>query len=84
MIYFQTTDQKHVLIVTPDALEELKKGNALISSDHLVFVALTPDEDWTAEQFRQAFATGDKKLTAERMNEILVEGMQRPDPRLKT
>lgn len=80
MIYFQTKDQKHVLIVTPDGLEELKKGNALISSDGLVFVALTPDEEWTAEQFKKAFETGDKKLTAERMREILVEGIARPTP----
>lgn len=84
MIYFETKDHKHVLIVTPDGLEELKKGNALISNDGLVFVALTPDEDWTAEQFRQAFATGEKKLTAERMREILVEGITRPTPPPKT
>lgn len=84
MIYFQTTDQKHVLIVTPDALEELKKGNALISADGLVFIALTPDENWTAEQFQKEFTTGDKKLTAERMKEILVEGISRPVPLPKT
>lgn len=84
MIYFQTTDQKHVLIITPEGLEELKKGNALISSDGLVLVALTPDEDWTAEKFREAFATGEKKLTAERMREILVEGITRPTPPPKT
>jgi len=83
MIYFNTSDEKHVLIIDLEALDLLRQGNAVISPDGLVFVAISVDESWTAQQFQKEFTTGDKKLTAERMKAILAEGLLRPDPRKK-
>lgn len=77
MIYFRTSDEKHILIIDPATVELIKQGHAVISPDQLVFIAISPDEKWTAEQFQHAFTTGDKKLTAERMKEILAEGLLR-------
>ena len=78
MIYFQSKDQKHVLVLSPEEIGLLMNAQALITPDQLVFVAYTPDITWTALQLKEVFDSADPKLGIEKLAAILAEGIKRP------
>ncbi len=77
MIYFQSKDQKHVLLLSPEEVGGIMHGELVVTPDNLVMVAYTPDGKWMVEELKKVFDGPDKQLTAEKFNQILREGLKR-------
>ncbi len=67
-----------MLILEPTNLERVQDGKPLVSPDSLVIVCYTPDIIWTSEQIKKVFDENDRKLTPEKLDAILQEGLLRP------
>src|SRR5712692_4245758 len=78
MIYFTTSDHKHVLILEPTNMVRLEEGKPCVSPDSLVILCYSPDIEWTTEQLKKIFDENDHKLYPERLEELLNEGLSRP------
>lgn len=78
MIYFQTTDHKHVLVLEPTNLQRVQEGKIIVSPDSLVIVCYSPDILWTSEKIRKVFEEDEGKLTPEKFEVILTQGLLRP------
>lgn len=78
MIYFQSKDEKHVIVLSPEEIGFLMNATAVISPDQFVFIAYSPDITWTALQLKEVFDGPDPELSMEKLAAILAEGLKRP------
>lgn len=78
MIYFTTPDDKHVLILSLDNLDRMRRGQPLASQDSKVLVCYTHDINWFRDQLLREFNTNDRTITTEKFDELLREGLKRP------
>lgn len=67
-----------MLLLEPTNLARIQEGHPLPSPDSLVIICYSPDIEWTAEQLKKVFAENDRKLSPEKLTEILQEGLLRP------
>lgn len=78
MIYFTTTDHKHVVILEPTNLVSIEAGKPAASPDSMVIIAYCPDIVWFAERLRALLSGGNRQLQPSQLEELLKEGLQRP------
>lgn len=76
MIYFKTSDGKHVIILAPGNVMQMQLGIQSVSPDGEVVVAYSPDTEWTERQFQELFDRG-IQLAAGDFEMILKEGLKR-------
>ena len=55
MIYFQSPDQKHVVILNRAEITRIASGEILTSPDQLVLMGYTPNEKWFIEKLNSLF-----------------------------
>jgi hypothetical protein len=78
MIYFTTPDEKHVLILSIDNLDRLRKGQPLASPDSKVLVCYTHDIAWFRNELLREFNTNNRTIATAKLDELLREGLKRP------
>lgn len=78
MIYFTTSDHRHVLVLEPSSFEELKGGAPLVSTDKMVIVAYSPDIQWTFDEMKKILDEPGGAMKPEQLTAILKAGISRP------
>jgi hypothetical protein len=77
MLYFNTIDEQHIIILEPENLEAVKAGQYAKSPNHAVMFAYTPDAEWLEEQL----IANANNLTPELLDRLIKESQQRPEKR---
>lgn len=77
MLYFNTTDGQHIVILEPENLENISLGLYAKSPNKAVLITYTPDAAWLQDQL---IANADK-LDPETLDRLIKESQQRPEKR---
>ena len=77
MIYFSTKDGKHVVVLDPANVAQLKSGDSLMTPDGIVIMSFTPDALWLSGELEKVFSGEEKVLTPVKLKELLHEGLAR-------
>jgi hypothetical protein len=77
VIYFQSKDGKHVILLNHAELDLVKRGKPVVPHTNAVIIGYTPDEDWTKQQLLEIFNAEPHTLEPERLKELLLEGLKR-------
>ena len=78
MIYLRSNGGKHLIIAGPDNFERMQQGDAMVTPDHSVMVAYTPDPDWLAREIVERSLCPEGALDSEGLDALLKEAMARP------
>lgn len=78
MIYFTTTDHKHVLVLEPTNVVNIQDGKPAVSPDSMVIVAYCPDIAWFGERLKEILSKGNRQIEPKQMEALLKEGLTRP------
>jgi len=78
VIYFTTPDEKHVLILSIDNLDRIRKGQPLASQDSKVLICYTHDIAWFRDQLIHVFNTNNRTIETAKLDELLRLGLKRP------
>jgi hypothetical protein len=77
MLYFNTSNGQHIVILEPENLEALKTGQFAVSPNKAVMIAYTPDAEWLQDQL----ITHVHDLTPESLDYMIKKSQQRPEKR---
>jgi hypothetical protein len=78
VIYFTTPDEKHILILSIDNLDHIRKGHPLASQDSKVLICYTHDMTWFRDQLLHVFNTNNRTIEVAKLDQLLREGLKRP------
>jgi len=74
MLYFTTREGIHMLVLTEDHIDYLKKGEMIKSPNNRVCVFYTPDDQWLGEKLIENM----NNLTPELFDKLMAESQKRP------
>ncbi len=79
MIYFKTTDAKHIIVLEPGNLVDMKAGELIRSPNGEVAIVYTPDLPWFQERLVEMLETDRIEFDPEKFDKIHQESMHRPE-----
>lgn len=77
MLYFNTRDGQHIIVLEPENLEAVRDGKFAKSPNRAVLIAYTPDAEWLGDQL----VANAENLTPEILDRLIKESQQRPEKR---